>query len=375
MDTRCCDALARPAHLTALQMSEKLMSIFDWIWQHAERAYAARDRERYRLTVLTREAVPLIQDDPDRALALLEEGRALAEALDEPWFARFFEHWTIQALLFHKRDPNKALPLAEAAVAETAKPDYAEFPQRICLREDVITSYLHRDPLGYTREIEDAIGYMSAEISDDCACRHCLAGLRTEFLLVQGHLEAAENAALEAIRAAWPASDYHHALAAYASLCQISFERGDWPKLRHWASAGKTFEGQDVAKSSIDELLLWLAAALRRTGDLGSAAHEYRRVRAHTRRQASVPSPGFFDALFAYHEVDPDPRPAQAACTLELEQLAGHGEIVRECTVRLRRRDLLRRRGLPVAEEDAAIRSLASALRDPQPVLARLAGA
>ncbi len=349
------------------------MDIHDWIWKHAERAYEARDRESYQLVALTRQAVPMIRDDPDRALALLEEGRALAETLSEPWFARFYEHWMVQALLFHKRDPNTALPLAEAAVRETAKPEYADFPQRICLREDVISSYLHWDPLGYTSEIEEAIGYMQAEISPDCACRHCLASLQTEFLLAREQWEAAEQAALDALRSAWPASDYHHALAAYASLCQISYSRRDWPKVGHWAGIGKTFEGRDVGASSIHELLLWQAAALRHSGSLGSASREYRRIRALTRRQAAVPSPGFFDALFAYHEADPDLRPALAVCDLELHKLAGRGEIVRECLVRLRRRGLLMRRGLPVTEEEGVIRNLAGSLRDPAPILVQLA--
>ena len=350
------------------------MDIHEWIWKHAERAYEARDRESYQLVALTRQAVPMIRDDPDRALELLSEGKALAERLDEPWFARFFEHWTIQALLFHKRDPNKALPMAEASVQETAKPEYADFPQRICLREDVIFSYLHRDPFGYAHEIEEAIRYMQAEIPEDCACRHCLAGIQTDFLLARGELAAAEQAALDAIRSAWPASDYHHALGAYASLCQISYERRDWQKLRHWAGAGKTFEGQDVGATSVHELLLWQAAALRRGGDSDSAAAEYRRVRAQTRRQAAVPSPGFFDALFAYHEANPDPRPALAACALELAHLPQGGEILRECRVRLRRRRLLLLAGKSAAEEDATIQALAQTLRDPQPILSQMAG-
>ncbi len=350
------------------------MDIHEWIWKHAERAYEARDRESYQLVALTRQAVPMIEEDPDRALELLREGKALAESLDEPWFIRFFEHWTIQTLLFHKRDPLAALPLAEAAVQETAKPKYANFPQRICLREDVIFSYLHRDPFSYAGEIEEAISYMQGELSPDCACLHCLAGIKTDFLLARGELAAAEQAALDAIRSAWPVSDYHHVLAAYASLCQISYERRDWPKLRHWAGAGKTFEGQDVGASSIHELLLWQAAALRQSGDAQNAATEYQRVRAQTRRQAAVPSPGFFDALFAYHEVNPDPRPALAVCTLELERLPQGGELLRECQVRLRRRRLLLERGRPVTEEDTAIQALAQTLRDPQPILSQLAG-
>lgn len=350
------------------------MDIHEWISDYAARAYQARDKERYRLVLLAREALPQVSKNTDQALALLEEGQALAERLDEPWFVQFFIHWRIQGLLFHKRDPNTALPLAEAGVAETSKPEYAEFPQRICLREDVIFSYLSRDPAGYGAQIEEAIDYMSAEIPPGCPCLNCLQEIRTAYPLVAGRLNEAEQAALDAISLGWPVSDYHHVLSAFASLCQIAWQRGDWAKVAHWAGMGETFEGRNVGESSVHELLLWSAAAVRQSGGTERARTRYLRVRGLTRRRASTPSPGFFDALFAYHALDADLRPALAVCDLELSNLAGQGEVVRECRVRLRRRNLLKQLGKSAAEEEAAVRILASALRDPEPILVRLAG-
>lgn len=349
------------------------MDIHEWISDYAARAYKARDRERYQLVALTSEALPQVSKDPDRALALLAEGRTLAEALDEPWFARFYEHWIIQALLFHKRDPNTALPLAEAAVQGTQSADFADFPQRICLREDLIFSYLSRDPFGYSREIEDAIGYMASEIPPDCPCLNCLQEIRTAYPLAQGRLGDAEQAALDAVSLGWPASDYHHVLIAFTALCQIAFQRGDWAKVTHWAGLGETFEGRNVGVPYVHELLLWQAAALRQTGDTETARRRYRRVRGLVRAESSIPTPGYFDALLAYHQLGADPRPVLAVCDLELQELAGRGETVRECLVRLRRRLLLAQCGLPVAEEEAAIRRLAASLRDPEPVLTQMA--
>lgn len=349
------------------------MDIHEWIGEYAGRAIEARDREQYQLVALTGQALPLVSRDPDRALELLEEGRALAERLNEPWFARFFEHWTIQVLLFHKRDPNKALPMAEAAVRETAKPVYAELPQRICLREDVIFSYLSRDPLGYGPEIEEAIQYMQAEIPPDCACLHCFQEIRTAYPLAIGQLEEAEQAALEAVKLAWPASDYHHVLIAFTSLCQVAWQRQDWPKLLHWSGMGRTFEGRDVGISYVRELLMWQATAMRRSSG-PQAAERYRHARVLMRSLPSAPTAGYFDALFAYHEAGTDLRPLLAVCDMELEQLSGCGETMRECRVRLRRRRLLLEREKPVTEEDEAIQALAQTLRDPQPILSQLAG-
>ncbi len=350
------------------------MNIHDWIREYAERAYAARDGERYGLVTLTSEAVPKVSRDPDEALRLLEKGRTLATALDEPWFVRFYEHWMIQALLFHKRDPAAALPLAEAAVNAVAGPEFAGFPQRICLREDLIFSYLSRDPLGFSRQIEEAIAYMAAEIPDDCPCRNCLQEIRTAYPLALGRLGDAEQAALDAVSLGWPASDYHHVLIAFAALAQIAFQRGDWAKVAHWAGLGETFEGREVGIPYVHELLLWGAAAERQAGRPDAAEERCRRVLDLSRSRPGTPTPGFFDAYFAYCSLDSGPQAALDACDLELATLASRGEILRECVVRLRRRALLIRLGRPAAEEDAAVRRLAAALRDPQPILAKLAG-
>ena len=348
------------------------MDIHAWIGDYAARAYEARDLERYQLVALTSEALPQVSKDPDRALELLEKGRALAEMLNEPWFARFYEHWMIQALLFHKRDPNTALPLAEAAVRGTQSADFADFPQRICLREDLIFSYLSRDPFGYCTEIEAAISYMATEIPPDCPCLNCLQEIRTAYPLALERLDDAEQAALDAVSLGWPASDYHHVLIAFTALAQIAYRRSDWTKVAHWAGLGETFEGRNVGVPYVHELLLWGAAAMRQRGETKPARRQYRRVRGLIRAGSSIATSGCFDALLAYHQLEADPRPALAVCSLELEQLAGRGEIVRECLVRLRRRGLLMRRGLPVAEEEGVIRNLAALLRDPAPILAQL---
>ncbi len=348
------------------------MDIHEWIGEYARRAIEARDRERYDLVVICGEALPRVARDPDQALHLLEQGHALAQRLEESWWTRFFEHWMIQALLFRKRNVQAALPLARAAVAATTAPEYEEFPQRICLREDLIFSFLGRDPRGHSREIEQAVEYMQAEIAPDCPCIHCLQEIRTAYPLALGRWDEAEQAALNAVKMAWPASDYHHVLGAYAALCQIAAERQDWAKLAHWAGMGETFVGRDVGMDSVLELLMWQAVATLRHGDSPAASEQYKRARQHARAYRALPSAGYFDALFAYHQSDL--RRALAVCDLELRPLAGNGQAARECLIRLRRCRLLAALGRPVSEESAQIRALAQMLADPQLVLSDLAG-
>src|SRR5262249_58918739 len=87
--------------------------------------------------------------NPDRTLTMLAEARTLAEQMGESWWVLFIDHWRLQALLNFKLDFRNVLDIAVGATLEARKPQYANFPQRICLHEDLISSYLGIDPFGH----------------------------------------------------------------------------------------------------------------------------------------------------------------------------------------------------------------------------------
>lgn len=347
-------------------------NIWAWIEEYADRVMENRDAPRVAMLQRIWEGMRYSHSDPDQALANLADGRGQAEQLGEPWWVLFCDHWSLQTLLFRKRDYTRALPLALAATDEARKPIYAELPQRMCLQEDLISALQGVDLFGHAAEIEAALERMAAEISPESQCYHCLQGLRTEWLRDQGRLAEAHDQALFATKRAALASDYHHATAAYVNLCQIAFLQGDWPHLRQWAAAGEMFEGRGADEDCVAELRMWQAAATRQAGEEERAIEHYRAARSRARRLGCVPTAGFFNAWSAFHATAGDYRRALRVRDRELALLEGRGQTYAECRCRLERLRLGKALNMPIEEEARALREISHGLRDPSRVLEAL---
>src|SRR5437764_6311824 len=157
------------------------MSVWNWIHEFADRAEEEGDEERVRLWELQQQAFIHGKNNPEMMLAALDEGRALAQQLNEPWWVLHFDHWRLQCLMHYQLDYRPVLDIAVRAALEARKPAYAHLPQRICLHEDLIYGYLGIDPLGNAAAIEKALDFMAREVSDDLECRYCVQNCRTEF--------------------------------------------------------------------------------------------------------------------------------------------------------------------------------------------------
>jgi len=346
--------------------------IWAWIRDYAGDAMKRRDGPRVELVQRVWDALQQTRSRPDEAIESFHQARDLAATMDEPWWVLFCDHWTLQTLLFRKRDFVQSLPLARAAVDQAREPVFAQFPQRLCLQEDLISALQGIDPVGHAPRIAEALAAMEAEIGPDSACFHCLLGLRTEHLRDAGRLAEARDHALMASKKAALASDYHHVAGAYANLCQIAFLQGDWPRLRQWSAAGEMFDGRRTDEGCIGELRMWQAAALRQAGDDAGAFRQCRIARARVRAPGIVPSAGFFDAWSAFYEVTGDFKRALRVRNRERALLAGGGQTWLECQCHLKR---LRLRGAldqPFDDEAAEVRHLAALLGDPSAPLAEL---
>lgn len=350
------------------------MNIWAWVEEYAEQAAERQDEVRLSLVQQVWDAMNLTHDNPDQCLAGLARGRAMAVEMGEDWWVLFCDHWTLQTLLFRKRRYAQARPLAVAAVAEAQKSQFADFPQRICLQEDIISVYQGIDPLGYDQEIGMALERMAADIHPDSSCFHCLQGMKTEFLRVRGQTDAAWEQALHACKTAALASDYHHAVCAYADLCQMAYRRSDWARLAQWGGVGDRFDGRGAEEVNIAELRLWQAVATDQAGDSAKALRQYRKAQSQARSLAVAPTDGFFDAWAAFCERRGNFRHALRARAAQLAVLEDSGRVYVQCRCLLERCRLLAASGLPYSEEEVQARELSALLRDPAPVLSALAG-
>ncbi|MGO8673567.1 MAG: hypothetical protein ACLQVD_19680 [Capsulimonadaceae bacterium] len=344
-------------------------NIHAWIDEFAAEAYAAQDTERHNLVHMAVGGLQMIRSNPDGALEELELARQAAVRLGEGRWVLFCDHWRMQILLFRKRDLTGILPLARQSVLEASKPKYDNFPQRTCLREDLISFYLSTDPAGYQEDVRSALEDMEYEVNPDSPCFQCLREMQTDFLMASGRFAEAEESALQALRVAATASDYHHAVIAYRHLCEVASQAGDYERLLHWSDAGLLFEDRGADEQYIVELRLWKGVSLQNLGDPASAAVVIREARRAMRRQSAMPLPGCFDALTAYYTAANSPRRALLVRAGQARSLEGKGQPALECRVRLDVLRLLVELGRPIESELAALHVAAMYLADPQPVL------
>lgn len=347
--------------------------IFQWIEDFAERAVAARDRDRFELYQTAVSGLQTLSDDPDAALGVLETARGMALRLGEPKWVLFCDHWRLQTLIGYKRDlSDNVLALARQSVLEALKPHYDDFPQRTCLREDLISYYLGSDPHGFHDDVATAISDMEAETDPESPCYHCLLEMRTEFLVETAQADSAKPAALNALKQAASASDYWHAVFAYAHLCQIDAWKEDWKSVRHWAEAGLSFEGRCVKDSLLAEMLMWRALALQHLGDSLTAGQCVRRARSVVRAMRAVPAPGYFEAACRVHEASGQLARALVTRRRQVRLITGKGQPALETRCRLEVVRLLAALDRPYEDELYEAEIVAETLRLPSDALAEV---
>jgi hypothetical protein len=346
------------------------MSVWDWIIEFNNQAEAKGDRDRLRLLQTYENASRFAKTDPDVMLGLLAEGKALAQQLDEPWWVLFFDHWRLQALLHFKYDYREVMDIAVQATLEARKPQYAELPQRVCLHEDLIYAYVGTDPEGHADRITQALEYMRQQVGPELDCRFCVQGCCAQFALQRRRLDEAQAASLQMLAMTDAernrATADHYALDAYADLCAIALERGDWDALKEWAGAGEETARRRDKQLELAKFLAWRAVLERRAGNEDAARRLLRGATSRAARLKAVPGEPYYDALCAYHEQGGEPGAALTVRDQELTAVAGKGRLTHEVRCRLKRCRLLAEMGLPLEDDLRAAREAAARLRHPE---------
>jgi hypothetical protein len=345
------------------------MTIWDWIHDFEQQARAAGDHERLRLAGLHSAAYAYRQSDPDRMLSILEEGRRLARALNEPWWVLFFEHWTLETLIYYKDDYREVIERGVRAMLELRKPIFDHYPLRFGIYCNLIAAYLCVDPRGYAGAIREALEYLQTQVPVEGGDRYLLQARRHWFAYELGDLESAQQLAVEELALADCDPDRHtachHEVDTYKALCWIAYRRRDYAGLARWASTGEQHARGISYRYELALFLLWQALCARRDRDELTAKRLCRAGTAMMGRLGQPPGESYFDALAGFHELGEDFNSAWRVRQRELETTLGKGQFAYECLVRLKRVRLLVRIGLPTQEEVEAVRLAMTRLREP----------
>ena len=353
------------------------MTFDEWVVDFVKRARADDDDERLRMLRFETEGYSLRETDPDRALALFEEGRRLALALNEPWWAMFYEHSRTAALIHFRRDYSNVLEMAVRAALEVRKPLYDQFPLRTSVFDDLIAAYLGIDPSGYAGEIRQAIASVEGILPDGPdGARYLLLARRRLLAIELNQFDDAFAVTEQELALADADPDKsrsrHFSVFIYDTRCEIAHRRGDWEALDQAAAAGEEVARQVGHQLELSEILLWQALSARRSGDEEKARRLYRTAAAKLGRLKMPPKKGGYDALAGYHEMAGDLAAALSVRDQELRTVLGKGRLAYETRCRIVRCGLLARLGRPLDEELKAGREAAARLRNPAPELEKL---
>jgi hypothetical protein len=345
------------------------MTIWDWIDEFAERAMDNDDEQRYRLANIHHLAYEHRQTDPDRMMAMLEEGRRLALTLREPWWVLFFEHWKLETLIYYKDDYRQVIDLAVAQTLELRKPVFEQYPLRFGIYCNLVAAYLCVDARGYAKAIREAMDYMLTMEPEESGDRYLLLARRHWFAYELGEYDESHRLALEELAMADSDSDrhsaQHHEVDTYKALCWIAYRRNDWQGLESYATTGEERARAIHYRYELALFLLWRAVVVRRQGDKELAKRLFRQGKSRMSRLGQAPGESYYDALAAYHELGEDWRAIWEVRQEELDTCLNKGQFAYVCSVHLKRLRLLRRMGLPTDEEVAIVRETAKKLRAP----------
>jgi hypothetical protein len=349
------------------------MSVWTWIKEYAEAADEAADQRKQNLLAAYDSGRQKFERLPDDAVAEFERGRQLAVALNEPWWALFFEHWKLQALLHCKYDNRRAMELAVTVSLEARKSPYQGCPQRLCVHDDLITSYLSLDAPGYAGEVEEALAYMEQEVQEDFECRYCLLQRRCELTEALGNLDAFEKAVVRLLAKSQEQGEDHHALSGHAWMCLVAYRKGTPEQIAQSAAEGLVICDKIDRPVLQAELVTWQAYLARLKGDDDAAAKRLRWAAVLLSRTQRQPGNRYYIARCAYHALKQEREQELAVREQELLLLADKNQYFWEANARIEHCRLLSELGRPAGEALAQARQVIGKLRRPAALLARLA--
>jgi len=352
-----------------------------WQWFHDYVAEARKsgDPRVQRMLDLWDECDRSQTRNPDERLAKMRECRRLAELVGARWVALVLDHRMLLIIISEQQRYADALELAVRANLEARKPEFAGFPQRVCLQEDLVFCYLNVDPLGNRVLINEALNFMHQQLTPGHHCSFCVQNCSTEFALAQNDLEAAEQSLQRILAIAGRETvkdgEYTTMLAA-CDLCVVMFRRADWEGLAHWCVQGEGLARRSQRPMKVAEFLAWQAILARRAGREDDGRRLIRRAINQTKRAGGLPWLSYYEAVCGYYDLAGEYEKSFKMRGQELEQYHGKGRHYYEFQCRLHRcryLHLLERPRLLKAEREAA-QAVAHKMREPAFHLQRLNG-
>jgi hypothetical protein len=328
--------------------------------------------ERYRMRNLAHEAFRYFEVEPGRGMAMLNEGRTLAEKLNESCYVLYYDYWRCDLLLFYLNDPLGALDLSVRTAVEANKPANRHCSDRARVLRVMVDAFLYTDPVGYADKIRENIDFIERETNPDLDTWRILQWQRGYLEMALDDLDAALDASLVYLDRCGN-SDFRLS-DAYSLLAEVCYRRGELKACYDYAQLGEIHARRSSTNTKrwLLEFLAWEALCARTFGEEDIAQTKFRLATTQAARLEARPFAAYYDGLCAYHE---HAREYEFALKLRDQQL---GEVLSsrspyaEAECRLRRCRLLSGMGKPFDNELSTARETAKRLIAPESFLKKL---
>lgn len=338
--------------------------LWSWIDDFYWRAIHHGDAQRQRLAQQHYTAWQLMESQPEQALTLLNDGIALANQLEENWWALFYDYWRTEAWVFYLRNLNQGLDNAVRCAVECHKPLYDEFPGRARVYRVLVDAYVFRDPIGYEDKIREILRMMHDDMPLDSDTRLLLQARYAQLDAIFGNLAGAIDKTQAYLNASQH-SDFRM-MHAYDMLCYYAYLSGDLDLAEAYSENVEACSRKCGRKSGVMASFLFRALKHRIQGNESSARSFYARYTAARQHLSMKRTAVGYDLLCKYHELGGDTATALALRDEQLTELADKGYYHDEAWCHLRRLQLLNRMGRPLHDELEATEAAIARLLKPE---------
>lgn len=181
-------------------------------------------------------AMELRESDPDEALRRLNQVRDEAIDKQNDEWRLVAEHWRTQIYMNWKKDFITANRLAVETAVEARQEKYKQYQEYVCVHNDLLLVYKGIDPVGYSKEIKDAIDLTIGLTTPDMSCHFCMLRDIIAYHIHIGEEEIAreKNDQFFALTQNQP----HYRLQSLDHFCYFMFNSQSWSDLRDITQAG-----------------------------------------------------------------------------------------------------------------------------------------
>jgi hypothetical protein len=352
-------------------------NLSDWIVEQ-DRAYRkAGDDERLFISDGWSRAFKFRETDPNQAIQVLHEARQHAEQLGDLYWMMITEHWRLSAMMYFKKDYRQVVELAVQNAVLAAKPEHAAFPGKLVIYSDLALAYSDVDPEGYADEVRKTLSYLDKELPQEPnEDRYLMLEIDCDFHLGLGDLKGARQAIARTMALAASGSrrrqGAHFSAFAFAALCWVACQEGDWRGVAESAEAGEECARIVGHQMELCEFLAWQAVVARREKDELRARRLHFTAHTTMSRIRMPPNREYPDAMMLFPELGGDLDKALQVRDRELSANHNLGRLAYLCEAHVKRCQLLAKMGrLQAADLDAA-RQAVQKLRKPERWLAEI---